>query len=583
MTSRQLIDNFYIYHRFTFYYLTVLILFLVQCRFLKSKHLSAMQTRIARIVSAVAVLMLSGYIMFRNSHTVADLSVYSSGRYVIELCLRECAGILLVCAVACAVVDLAAILFDKAARLSAAAASQEACPVRAAWPVRAAAALCALLSRCRWELVFFFICLFEMYRNTVGIGGVGGTWQSAWYAMDYSMGFGSRMLIGSFLKLIHPGYLTESFVTGFLCVVMLAMSVLLAFLFGRLVRRSDKSIRTAVIFLLLLFLVGPCSPEAVAIQYTRFDTFGILFALLSVWFGVTVLPRRPLAGNLCITFFSVCMVLTHQGNFFTFYPIVLCMLLTRAFRGKDAAGLPKVPGWDLRGLLALGANFLITAAAFACMQFYGTKVFRGSKLYGSVKALSKAITKGTDINIDTSADALRYEYFSDMGTTYRSTMYGLIKNEYGYNLPLIHTALTIVFTMPAIVILLWLWKNIWKRGRSAVLPGAGKRKLSLLLRNPVTWIFLGFLFILPEFALNVDWGRWFLAAGITWFACLFIVLACDLAGARSILVRPSQYIAAHPWLTAGVLVYTATLGKFHDLTWLPLTEDALNYFKLFIH
>ena len=61
-------------------------------------------------------------------------------------------------------------------------------------------------------------------------------WNSAWYAMDYSLGFDSRLFIGSFLRLFYPNFLPAGAAYTFVLLSFFLLLILLAHVLGYALR-----------------------------------------------------------------------------------------------------------------------------------------------------------------------------------------------------------------------------------------------------------------------------------------------------------------------------------------------------------
>lgn len=75
-------------------------------------------------------------------------------------------------------------------------------------------------------------------------------WSSAWNAMDYSMGTGSRLLIGSIYRLFYGEYLDYTVAYKYVAVGTMLTILVLAIVLGRMIRLAvakNDQIRHAVL------------------------------------------------------------------------------------------------------------------------------------------------------------------------------------------------------------------------------------------------------------------------------------------------------------------------------------------------
>lgn len=64
-------------------------------------------------------------------------------------------------------------------------------------------------------------------------------WNSAWYAMDYSLGFDSRLFIGSVLRLFYPDFLPAKAAYRFVFLSLILLLFLLSWVLGYALRQLE--------------------------------------------------------------------------------------------------------------------------------------------------------------------------------------------------------------------------------------------------------------------------------------------------------------------------------------------------------
>lgn len=88
------------------------------------------------------------------------------------------------------------------------------------------------------------------------------TWSSAWDAMDYSMGNGSRLLIGSIYKLFYGDYLDVTVAYKYVGIGIMLTILVLAIVLGQLIRLSlaaDPEHRDIIYGVVVAYMVAPFS------------------------------------------------------------------------------------------------------------------------------------------------------------------------------------------------------------------------------------------------------------------------------------------------------------------------------------
>ena len=111
------------------------------------------------------------------------------------------------------------------------------------------------------------------------------------YVIDYSYGFGSRLVIGSLMHLLFGDVVGASQAYAFVLVSLVVLSALLAMVAGTVYRKAtDKNVRTAIVFLVVFYLFSPASPEYLwtAENYGRLDTYLYIDTLLIVLIALKI-------------------------------------------------------------------------------------------------------------------------------------------------------------------------------------------------------------------------------------------------------------------------------------------------------
>jgi Ca2+/Na+ antiporter len=111
---------------------------------------------------------------------------------------------------------------------------------------------------------------------------------------------------------------------------------------------------------------------------------------------------------------------------------------------------------------------------------------------------------------------------------------------------------TILLTGPVIILFIALYRKCF-----AVNKLSGKSVLSA----PYIY-FLSLLFIiLPQFILNVDWGRWLASVSICLFMGFLFLLWKKDRGAVEACAKLSEWVMNHKWVSLAVIIYIAGLSK----------------------
>lgn len=397
------------------------------------------------------------------------------------------------------------------------------------------------------ELLFFILFAFTLLSTLPDeLHG----WNSGWYAMDYSLGFDSRLFIGSLLRLFYPNFLPASAVYTFVLLSLIFLLALLAYVLGYALRRFAGSVsETGLLVLIALYLLCPGSPAYLwsAENMGRFDMYLLLITLIA---GIVYLHVH--SATVCLVLYTVCGLVAlsiHQGYFFTFFPLLLTLyILTVTSETKN----------NSRHLTAAFLCIGILGAAFLYFQFF-------SHIHAvTCEQLVAALRARTDLVLNESA--LRYEYFSGIAKSAQD----LVLNQLGERIR--YGIVTLLLLSPLAAVYGWFWFHLLKAAftLSHRQTPSGKKcsytnNLLLLRHLP---ILLSQLLFLPAFILTIDWGRWF-GAFLTVQALQIIFLAVKKdASTLSALEKLHTAIRKHPILFLCTALWLGNLHKF-QATLLP--------------
>lgn len=392
-----------------------------------------------------------------------------------------------------------------------------------------------LLYRYRREGLIFMFLFLELLRT---LPSSIYDWCNAWFVTDYSLGFDSRLLIGSLLKIIYPDFLPARSAYHFVLLSILVLLVLFSLLLGKALRRVQKTeAGTGLLLLVLFYLACPGSPAYLwsTENMGRLDLFLLILTLIG---GIIYINVSSVTARLvCFTAVGLLAISIHQAFIFIFFPLLFVMYADTMtdFRAQKSH-------------LVLGiTGILLLFAAAAYFQLFS------HINAGSPEALAQALSQRTDLAI--SEIPLRLEYFSDFGT---STLQ-IISAEAGERIR--YGMITVFLLSPLVLIYCFLWRHILKalkRGKDGkdILPVSFPEKLKYRA------IVLSQLTFIPAFVLTLDWGRWF-GAFLTVQAMQIILLAAKkdtvvlaALGSLSAQLRKHPY----PFLIAGI--YLASTSKF---------------------
>ena len=254
-------------------------------------------------------------------------------------------------------------------------------------------------------------------------------WSSAWNAMDYSMGTGSRLLIGSIYRLFYGEYLDYTVAYKYVAVGTMLTILVLAIVLGRMIRLAvakNDQIRHAVFGAVALYLVAPFSIAYVWNDQNlgRLDVYMLLVALLALLVGLTI--KNTYVKCVCYTVLGVVGLAIHQGFAFLYYPIVFSVMVydvfeeNRVHAGRFAAAF---------------VSGLINVAVAVYFQLFSSIHF------DSAKELVTFLEGRTNLTI--SEYALDIEYFLKMDYQLKE----ITPQFYKYDAPIRHALLVLLLLL----------------------------------------------------------------------------------------------------------------------------------------
>lgn len=358
---------------------------------------------------------------------------------------------------------------------------------------------------------------------------------TVWYALDYSYGFGSRLMIGSILHIFTGEYLQTEQAYHFIIGALIILCLLLAAFAGMVYRKAENgTVKNAVVFLTVLYLASPASPAYLWTDENmgRLDTYLVINTLILAIIYLKV--KNVSVKYLLFLAVGIFTISVHQVYFLLFFPSLLVMMIQDMWKAE----------FKKRQILySVGTAFAL-GIVFLYMQF-ASKIY-----YDDLEGLCEALRSSTNLYIGEAP--LEAEYFWTLKDHF-------IKNQ----LPGLHERIrfgiiTIVMLAPIWGIYLSVWIRAIKSNK------AQKYKYFLMLLTNVAYV--------PVFALMTDWGRWFAAFFIVQFLNLMILCYADDPGIKEGLSALFKSKTSLVWYLL-LLVYVSGFEKFEGINMLQQVQD----------
>ncbi len=357
-------------------------------------------------------------------------------------------------------------------------------------------------------------------------------WNSAWYAMDYSLGFGSRLLPGSVLRLFYPDFLPAGAAYSFVFISIILLLIMLSYALGLALRRMEGLPGERGLLLLIVFyLLSPGSPSYfwTSENIGRFDMYLLIMSLAAMiccFLIPSVLPNLML-----ITLAGLAALCIHQAFIFLFFPLFFTMYLKTAMEQKGG----KAP------ILFAFASMAGMAAVFLYFQLFS------HIRVPSCGELVSLLSSRTDLPVN--EIALNYEYFSSSAQSFSELVLPQLGERIRYGF------VTLFLLSPLAILYTYLWVTVLKT--------AGKKE------RPLYALFLlSHLCIVPAFLVAIDWGRWF-GSFLTMQILQIVILAAKKdAVVLSALAALNRTFTKHPSIFFIGGLWIGSLHKF-QATLLP--------------
>lgn len=360
-------------------------------------------------------------------------------------------------------------------------------------------------------------------------------WSSAWNAMDYSMGTGSRLLMGSIYRLFYGDYLDNTVAYKYVAIGIGITIIVLAITLGKLIRKAVDArpdCRNIIIWTVVAYVASPWSIAYVwnTQNFGRFDVYMLLVGVLAVFVALTV-------ENVYLKFFlytslGVLGLAIHQGFAFLFYPMILIVMCYDVFKDNQV---------QVKNLALAVISGLVNVAVAIYFQFFS------SLRFDSVEEIVADIASRSNIYV--SDWALYIEYFGGMKYQLEEITPGFFRDEAPW------TKMVLIFLLfaPVLIVYVLIWKDVFSYLK--------ENKIKIL-QSSYLYMLLVHLCYVPMFLIHTDWGRHF----APWFTLQTFIFLFYLAKKDSAMTYAYEKMKIraerHPWYFVLAVVWIATFDSF---------------------
>ncbi len=365
-----------------------------------------------------------------------------------------------------------------------------------------------------------------------------------WYVLDYSYGFGTRLMIGSILHLFLGDYISGQAAATFVKGSLVILCILLSMLAGECWRRAKtQNSKIAVAFFTALYIASPASPAYLwtGENFGRLETWLFIIAILLVFVYLKV--SRFAVRCILYLILAILALTIHQVYFFLFFPSLCVLLLAEWKRGKYEK---KIIVWTM----CIG---FMVALIFMYMQFFS------GIYYDDLTVLIDELRRHTDMGV--SEPTLLAEYFWTLKDHIIYNQLPELRERVRFGI------ITMFLLAPMWLCILWI-KRIVLRSSSSKAD-----RISRLL------MFLTDVAFVPVFALMTDWGRWFAAL----FSVQFLSFAAFAGGGddefSNITDKVGAFIVKYLPMFLMIIFYCSIFEKFEGINYVDQVREF--YYRVY--
>ena len=362
-------------------------------------------------------------------------------------------------------------------------------------------------------------------------------------ALSYKYGFTSRGLLGTIYQglgeVLGIQYFSYECAVSFMKLSTVFFSVLLLLFFLFCMKKCDEMQTKKIEYLSYFFSIISMTTFSANWNFGRIDLFMLATSLLAV---MLILTGK---SEWLVIPLSAVGVMFHQGYVLMFLNMILVLLFYKMLSARNNRTRVKY------GLI-LGLSFLCASALFLWFQLFSYSNSAGERFLDEIIINSKALgfngmysvplIEAEVLGIDQSANEVAFRAFN------REEM-----------------AFYLLFMIPFLVPIVCFLKGMVKQAKGWL------NKIKYLA------VSFGWLTMLPDFLLKVDYGRWVYAV----MAYFFIVIAVLIAWNDEIVVGELNRVFAgfeKRILTMFAFVYMLLFLPFNDV----IIVDILNRIHVLI-
>ena len=385
----------------------------------------------------------------------------------------------------------------------------------------------ASFNKMKYGIIIFYVSTVLLYSwkpaNIV-------EWVSVWYGTNYNLGLGSRFFLGSVLHFFSDGFVDKQTVASFCFYSLVLLLGLISYCLNKVIISVETRLRPGIIWLVLLYLFSPAYVLAYIehLNFGRLEVYGYIISLIGMicFHGL----KNIYVKYGILTFLSIISLAIYQGFIFLYYPILLLVMIYDILISQKE---------KIKKAILAAISVGISCITFLFFQFY-TFVY--------AKTVDEFVQQvGLISNVAVSKKAVTYELFTSIEAIYLELMLPYIRTCLPYEQLFI--TLLLLFPLICIFILFYIY-------------AAQKTKKTYFLKKPYIYFLMVNFALFPQFALNIDWGRWLIVLfNLLFFEMLYLIYLKD-TGIMYALKICTIWVKKHMIAALLILLYISLLSYF---------------------
>lgn len=365
-------------------------------------------------------------------------------------------------------------------------------------------------------------------------------WVGVWYGADYSIGFGSRLFMGTVLHAILGDFISaetaKAVVILFLVIGAALISLVIAAAIGKC---TDDTSKAAVTFLSVIFLAGPGSIGYLWTEENmgRLETY--LLSMTLVMFFLALRIKNDLLMIGIMTLIATMCIATHQVWCLLYFPLVFVMFVDRIWKSNFNK---KVIVFSI-----ISCVYMIAL----CAVFELCRNLRFDEL-GSLFEYINART-GVPATEQTLEQEFFWPFYYHYIVNYLPEARTRARNGF----------ITFVLLLPMFGPYIYVWVRAKKHSENKT----ERRKYTVAALSLLTYVL--------AFGYLTDWGRWFATLVLVDFGAIVYLWLADDKGIKKGIEDLGRHVKQLPILFGAIVVYLTAFEKFEGCNYV---NQSLNFY-----